>query len=845
MNLGDADLIVGFDTEYVAEDASAQTGEVLAFDPEAAIAKGNRVLCISFALHSPSTNQRFSGVVTIPPTRNRRWSLKQFIEQVLDAALEAGMITADRLREADDRHPRSKRDGIRIVLVGHFTRADLPGFADFRSLKRKFSAVRKTYVSIMTPHVLTARPRNFRPQVSVTLRDTRLLTPAGYGSLDAIGKMLGLPKLTVPDVVTERGATVPGITRMDLVQQRHPDAFEAYARRDAEVALTYLGKVQELAAEVGVNDIPATIGGIAVKMFRNQCAYFNAFMGRVPDPESRNKLIPHHAIRINQGIWANGFHGGRNQCFAHGIFEASPGRQWNDIDVASAYTTAMAAIPTIDWDRCSTPRRLEDIATTDAATVAQVRFRFPETTRFPCLPARAGTSLLFPRAGETTTTGIELLAAINMGAEIEVMAAHRFEYVAEGGHEYADFTRRIAELRARFKTRNPLFEKLAKEAGNSLYGKVAQAVAGMRTLNPDKAKEFDTLTGKYSELPPSPITNPIHAAITTATIRAVLAELLSSLPPERAVLSVTTDGFLSDATIEEALAAATGPICTYFRNALAMVAPGKALLEVKHQAAEVAVFRTRGAVTTKAPAGYDGPPILARAGHRLEEATRDVWAEAAEFARLFRDRQPGSKLLGRDFISVADQWMADADLVAIPRAIRVNFDYDFGCQPIRVEEVQGLLRFATEPWKTIRAYRVAREAHRRLRASGGHLKGIADWRCIEGELAGVADSTLTTAEAEVLRWMRAMAAAHLCGKGRAMTLAEGATAITELGLPSTATQVADAGKNIRSRGARRLPKPPEALASFIAKIEARSAPSTISKHGVTLIAKARTLMKRA
>ena len=271
MELADLDLLIGFDTEYTAEHPSAQHGETLAFDPDKIIRDGNRVLCISYALYSPTTGQRFSGMVPIPPTRKRRWTLKQFTEQVLDAALDAGMITPERLHAADDRHPKDRRQGLKIILCGHFTRADLPGFADFNKLTRKFSAVRKTYTTIMTPHVFTARPGRYRAQVSVTMRDTRLLTPAGYGSLAAVGRMLGLPKLSVPEVRDETGAIVPGIRRMDLVQERHPEDFETYARRDAEVSLTYLAKVHELACEMGVPEFPPTIGSMAVKMFRNGC----------------------------------------------------------------------------------------------------------------------------------------------------------------------------------------------------------------------------------------------------------------------------------------------------------------------------------------------------------------------------------------------------------------------------------------------------------------------------------------------------------------------------------------------------------------------------------------------
>ena len=53
-------------------------------------------------------------------------------------------------------------------------------------------------------------------KVSVTLFDTRLLAPAGAGSLRALGELLKFDKLSLPDVLDETGKTRPGIERMDL-----------------------------------------------------------------------------------------------------------------------------------------------------------------------------------------------------------------------------------------------------------------------------------------------------------------------------------------------------------------------------------------------------------------------------------------------------------------------------------------------------------------------------------------------------------------------------------------------------------------------------------------------------
>ncbi len=49
----------------------------------------------------------------------------------------------------------------------------------------------------------------------------------------------------------------------------------------------------------------------------------------------------------------------------------------------------------------------------------------------------------------------------------------------------------------------------------------------------------------------SDITNPFFAAYITSLVRAALGEILNNIPPERLVFSVTTDGFITNATSSE------------------------------------------------------------------------------------------------------------------------------------------------------------------------------------------------------------------------------------------------------------------------------------------------------
>ena len=103
MDIDTTDLLVAFDTEYVSDTQAAQNSETLDYDAAVMIRKGNRVLCFSFSIYHPASEQRFSGIVNLPPERRQRWTLKQFLEKAVEAMLERGVISRERLAEADDR----------------------------------------------------------------------------------------------------------------------------------------------------------------------------------------------------------------------------------------------------------------------------------------------------------------------------------------------------------------------------------------------------------------------------------------------------------------------------------------------------------------------------------------------------------------------------------------------------------------------------------------------------------------------------------------------------------------------------------------------------------------------
>ena len=174
------DLIIGFDTEYRREVLDGTMPE-----------RGNRIVSYQVAIINPATGghcARWFG-----PEGRRKGQRRSFAYLLMGAlviAAETGVYTVP---------PHKKK--LKIALVGHYTRADLCGLADFRRLKKKVSYVRGTFCSIKRPIVTDIpMPGGRRHKSSITLYDTLLLTPAGARSLAAIGAAMGEPKLTVPDV---------------------------------------------------------------------------------------------------------------------------------------------------------------------------------------------------------------------------------------------------------------------------------------------------------------------------------------------------------------------------------------------------------------------------------------------------------------------------------------------------------------------------------------------------------------------------------------------------------------------------------------------------------------------
>ena len=638
------DLVIGFDCEYVSGSH---------FD--ACLNDQNIVVSYQAAILNPHTGAKGSGVFfPSGPLKTQRISFGGFLGKCILAAEERSLIEHIDAASLKSRCGRlvGKAPPLRIAICAHFSRADLSCFRDFPSLKKRFDGIRKTFASVKYPALLTAVLADGRRiAVSVTLFDTRLLAPAGKSTLHDLGELLNFQKLEVPDVTDEEGATINGIERMDLVLQQHPGAFQGYAKRDAEVCVEWLCRFCEFATDWQSVEISPTIGSLAVQkgisiMETTPGLDTARFLGRARKQRGGfGEMLPE--LRSIQATVADCFHGGRNEAYEHGFMTGD----FRDFDLSGAYTTSLAFFREIDWAAVEHTKSLERLAVLDRPTFARVDFEFPPATRFPCLPVDGeGYGLIYPLSGSCECTGPELVVARNMGAKIVVREGIVLKWLDPNGpRPFVEFAKTVNRSRKQH-SKGSALELLAKEAGNSAYGKTAQAVGSMKT-KPVPRRVFDTREGVMASLPPSLITNPIFAALTSGLPRAVLSEILSRLPDHVVVASATTDGFLSTATEEEANYAADGPVCRHFRKLRALVSADGSdiILEMKHLARKILQVKTRGVFAIEPAAGSE--PIIARAGHRLDQPANTAMEEVHQWEstrpKKVKPRDPCSARLVR------------------------------------------------------------------------------------------------------------------------------------------------------------------------------------------------------
>ncbi|WP_236263554.1 DNA polymerase [Escherichia coli] len=705
----DLTLHIGFDTEYV-------------FNPET---RQNDILSYQSYVVLPD-NTGVSNIIYPPDSQKKsRLSFKDFLCQTITPLLETGVIT--------------KWPGI-INIYAHFIRADITSFANFWSdYKILLKGIRGTVSSfknrygidfdeqqerrVKTEQIMFDK-RTSPPRCSnVAFIDTLLITPGGMG-LAECGELLGLPKLTIPAPYS--------ITNMREYLLGDRAGFEAYALRDAEIAVRYALQVRNFCArELMIDRVPATIGAMAVSRFTKTLKENNMSPEVCLGTHIKTRelwLTEKQAFRtiknpasvpsreLFETFPINCYHGGRNECFMMGV---TPSDHWYDYDLAGAYTTGLLDILTPDYGNIRLSKNPDDYCG-HVMGFALVTFRFPESVPYPSLPVRTDQyGLFFPLSGESWATAPEIELALSLGAEMTIHNGIIVPWIcdtsphnSESTSVFLPFVQQVRENRNRH-IKGSLEEKFWKEIGNSLYGKLAQ---GLRAKT-----VFDTARGLNRSLPPSSVTQPFFAAHVTGFIRAVVGELMNALPSDSSVVSVTTDGFLTNCPLNKINM--SGPLSSRFQSLCDIVDPGSSMLTCKHEVSQLIAMKTRGQLTYRAIQGK--PVVHARAGVKPPaDIPRSDYNDY--MVDLYLNRLPGQTLSRSTLISTREMWLSESDLVSREQDIRLNLEFDFKRQPVQPAMNEGHLLMSSRPWDNMEEALQQRSLFDDWRQTHT-LKTLADW----------------------------------------------------------------------------------------------------------------------
>lgn len=705
----DLTLHIGFDTEYV-------------FNPET---QQNDILSYQSYVVLPD-NTGISNIIYPPDSQKKsRLSFKDFLCQTITPLLETGVIT--------------KWPGI-INIYAHFIRADIASFANFWSdYKILLKGIRGTVSSfknrygidfdeqqerrVKTEQIMFDK-RTSPPRCSnVAFIDTLLITPGGMG-LAECGELLGLPKLTIPAPYS--------ITNMREYLLGDRAGFEAYALRDAEIAVRYALQVRNFCArELMIDRVPATIGAMAVSRFTKTLKENNMSPEVCLGTHIKTRelwLTEKQAFRtiknpasvpsreLFETFPINCYHGGRNECFMMGV---TPSDHWYDYDLAGAYTTGLLDILTPDYGNIRLSKNPDDYCG-HVMGFALVTFRFPESVPYPSLPVRTDQyGLFFPLSGESWATAPEIELALSLGAEMTIHNGIIVPWIcdtsphnSESTSVFLPFVQQVRENRNRH-IKGSLEEKFWKEIGNSLYGKLAQ---GLRAKT-----AFDTARGLNRSLPPSSVTQPFFAAHVTGFIRAVVGELMNALPSDSSVVSLTTDGFLTNCPLNKINM--SGPLSSRFQSLCDIVDPGSSMLTCKHEVSQLIAMKTRGQLTYRAIQGK--PVVHARAGVKPPaDIPRSDYNDY--MVDLYLNRLPGQTLSRSTLISTREMWLSESDLVSREQDIRLNLEFDFKRQPVQPAMNEGHLLMSSRPWDNMEEALQQRSLFDDWRQTHT-LKTLADW----------------------------------------------------------------------------------------------------------------------
>lgn len=667
-----------------------------------------------------------------------------------------------------------------VTLVAHFAVADLSqfGFRRYDPLR----LVRKCgsgYASIdpdwtVRPIKLHDSSRHKCWRVRLRYRDTMSLCDGG--SLGELGVVVGFDKVTLPE---------GSIKHMDALLGDDPKLFTEYAISDAVIAHDYAamllcdGSVPVSASAMASRYLKGCVNKTVAVPPDCEATPVDSWRGlrpvKVEGLQSSDCLSGglHYmkksgyepccfAAREIHDYFSRAYRGGLNQCYSHGW---EPSNTY-DLDLCNAYPTMLACVPDIDY--WTPPKRSERLNLTlsqigdpwiPAAGVCDIEL--PPGCIFPpvAVPARVGTScgLVTPRKlKEVYITTPEAYAVLAMGGSVfahvwiePVLARNNdgsVRYTMMNVMRDLVVKRSIAQCNFGKKS---VADRTLKLIANSMYGKLAQGL--------QESTGFDSGLKISTPKPISSVTNVVLAAMATACPRAFLSLLMQCCHESgHDVYSVTTDGFISTATADEAMrCVSVNPptarwasyIETVRRELTADANP--VWLEQKHHNPDGfmnVATRINIAPNVSGVAVENG--VCAHTGYKSDYADKSVELRQEIIEKVI-SRQGPVDTFTKSASSLRDLVSDRSKPLAIARSDKkVSLDYDFKRKPVNpsTREFSAFgndyeyLHFSTEPFESLAEYeRFKRAALNRKSVS---INSVA--RVLSVEAAATGDSSLAS-----------------------------------------------------------------------------------------------------
>ena len=694
-------LIVGFDTEYQTEKAVSNTKVKL---------KLAKYKVLSYQFYAKTKDGiEWSGIVL--PDEFTRLSFSEFIVYVIGKGVESGKIISI---------PNH------IYLVAHYNRADIPAFDDKDSFIKKLNNVRKSLITRDLPiklkinyfdeQVIDDDPTIDDDSLNIYLRDTILLAPTGQKSLSELGNLVDVKKITL----SENKETEKYLKEnMDFLLRDDWETFKNYALVDAEICAKYFDLIVDNYEKLmGTRRIPSALSNIGVKLLLDDWKKREVpidplhaigkqqFTETIWKREKQQYITKKNDVYYEEISWfidfvTETYHGGRNEQF---WFGPSYIADWSDYDLTGAYPTAMALIGQPLWDQIYSSTNKNDYTPTTLG-YACIDFEFKNNVRYPTLPVRTNNGIIFPRKGRSYCSAPEIALAMRLGCDFKIR--HGIIIPQDDNNKiFFPFLQKTIQHRMDAKT--DLEKAFWKEITNSSYGKTAQGLRRKRVFNIQKEAN--------QQLPESQITNPYYASFITSFVRACVGEIINSIPKDKMVFSVTTDGFITDASDEEIRKASEGTLSSHFANSRLNLSCKSEVVSKKHKVRQVLGWKTRGQATLIPAIGDEKDKtnyVLAKAGIQPPPLTREVYEQNEYIVDLFFKRTGDTDVSVDVHTSLRDMILYHADLVNKTSTRRLNMEYDFKRRPISVADkaiefngkIHSHLVFNTKAWDSAEEFK--------------------------------------------------------------------------------------------------------------------------------------------